>query len=481
MRGTTKSSLILAACAALTAGQVMGASGSWTGDGSDNDWGTSGNWSDGTIPGSTSGVSSDTANVGRVGNPAFVPSRTTINLEQDWYIGSIDVWTSADITISSTGGHTLHWDGNGNYVRQSHTLTIDVPVVSTSVIRASPEQAGSQYIFNNTVTFAASANPETASLQFLAGVGDVIFNAPITGPAHLYFNGGTGRVILNATNNFTGQSQQGAALFNATNQTLVLNAPGAWTAGEALDVWRGGNLEITAANAVTGTSSIKLGTLPGFTQLMTVTASNDYSGGTNVGTATGTLLANNPNDGGSATGSGNVSIHGTLGGNGYIINSGDNGVRINAGGMLAPGASDGVAGTLTITTGSAGLDISRAVGATNSASLLFDLGSPDNSDQVVLAGTTQLKIGSGNLEWDDFVFNPLAGFSAGTYTLVSSAATISGSLGSNLTGTIGGLDATLAFANNNQDLVLTVVPEPGTFGVLAIGAMGLLARRRRKV
>jgi hypothetical protein len=82
------------------------------------------------------------------------------------------------------------------------------------------------------------------------------------------------------------------------------------------------------------------------------------------------------------------------------------------------------------------------------------------------------------LDFFDFTFTALIGFDNGTYTLIE-AGTISGNLGSNLTGNIGDYPATLSISGN--DLILTVaVPEPGIWILLATACLALLTYKRTR-
>ena len=136
-----------------------------------------------------------------------------------------------------------------------------------------------------------------------------------------------------------------------------------------------------------------------------------------------------------------------MGGTGYLGS-----VTVNAGGHLAPGNAPGV------------LHLSGNLVLASSASLDYELDTPARSDMLSML--------SGNLtfngqQFSDFNFTWSANFAPGSYTLIG-AGSISG-LGSNLSGTIDGLPASLSLQGNDL-LVLNVVPEPSTLA---------LPRRRR--
>jgi fibronectin-binding autotransporter adhesin len=183
-----------------------------------------------------------------------------------------------------------------------------------------------------------------------------------------------------------------------------------------------------------------------------LTGSNTFSGTTTINQ--GELEVN-----GSLASAVTVNNGGALGGTGSLSS-----VLVNAGGHIAPGNSPG---TLTL---------SDSLSLASGAVMDYELATPLTSDEVYMP-TSLLSLNG--QQFADFNFTPLGGFGDGTYTLID-AGSISGSLGDNVSGAINGHTATLSIEGN--DLVLTVVPEPGTFGLLVGLGVGLVsfARLRRK-
>lgn len=371
------------------------------------------------------------------------------------------------------------------------TITFNAPVQILGDANLSPATG-------QTFDFKGGYTAQAGQRVFFSTGGTVNINGPmasssLTGAMYFTLLGGSPTLNLN----YEGTAGGGTFVQLTTNNATVnVTAEHALIgAGGINNVFSGGKVYVTAKNGISGTAQVNVGTQYGAGQyaLVEVTKGQDYSSDTKVGnTAVGMtapqalLLANN--DSGSATGSSEVIVNiGTLGGDGAIDNStntkaGGAGVTLNAGANLSPGAAAGAVGTLTLTTGAKGVDITGAVAGTGTGALIFDLGSflSGSSDQVVLGEGTLLKFGADTLEFDDFVFNPLAGFGVGEYTLfLGGAGAIAGGLGGNVSGLIGDFTGTLSIDDNHQAILLTVVPEPASLSVLALGAMGLLARRRK--
>ncbi len=384
--------------------------------------------------------------------------------------------------------------------------------------------------FNGGFSSSSTSGVDRRANVTLGGTAIINFNAPSPAAQRVGISiSGTGTANLNAEHVIFGESANGGP----GNRIFSLQTGGS------------GKLNVNEADAIYGTAGLMAGNATsGTTSVVTINDDQAYTGrlssgvsaGQSVGTLLGnvvfsanvnqpitsvqvpdiaanghttattatahaTLLVNNgPSSTGSATGNSDVNIvTGTLGGHGRIANTdvmiGANtyqqGVTLHKRtnttnstvtyGKLSPGASAGAIGTLAFDLGSKGLNIAAPVSDGNSQVLLFDLNTVSNSDKVVLGGSTALHIGTGGLELDDFAFTLTENFGDGIYTLFDTNALIDGTLGSNITGTLGDFDVKLSFANDNQDVVLlvgTAIPEPSTLAVLGLAAMGLGRRRR---
>ncbi|NDC74551.1 hypothetical protein EBZ70_04500 [bacterium] len=199
--------------------------------------------------------------------------------------------------------------------------------------------------------------------------------------------------------------------------------------------------------------------------------SNAYTGPTTI--SAGKLLINGTHTVGSGvTGAYNVT-GGILGGTGTVDLSASNlGVTVANGAQLEANSADG----LSFILGSGTLNLSAAL-ASATPSMLFTLGAPGGS--VITASSAS--IGSGALNFDDFSFTKGEGFGPGAYVLFN-LTSISGTLGSSLTGTVDGLNSTIGLSDNN--IILTVasaIPEPSAYSaVLGLGGIALAATRRRR-
>jgi len=219
---------------------------------------------------------------------------------------------------------------------------------------------------------------------------------------------------------------------------------GTLNTASAISVVSGATFSVNHSDTMTQGSQFSVAAISGpggFSQLGSGTtilnATNSYTGPTTV--SAGSLLMNAP---GSLAAGSAVSVNGgTLGGDGTINGA----VTLGASGVIAPGTSAGTAGTLWI---GGNLDVS-ALGKLN-----YDLDTPGTSDVIAVTGT--LNIGSGVFGRSQFNFNLLGGYAAGTYTLVTTAGGIVGSLNTgDVSGTLGGKLYSLQINGNNLELAIS--------------------------
>lgn len=292
--------------------------------------------------------------------------------------------------------------------------------------------------FANVVTLSAATSAVTfgGAQNDITGLGDLTFTSTTSSTV----GGARTWAVNNSTtvafaNNWSGNA--GTNVTKAGTGTLVFN----------------GNLNNGASNVVVTAGTFILNGVNAYTGTTTINA--------------GTLLVN-----GSLSASSTVTVNaGTFGGSGTASGA----ATAASGSFLSAGASSGTVGTLTF--GST-LDISGLAGGTGG--LLFDLAGTGASDKITLTSGA-LSIGSGVLNLDDFSFTTLGGYGVGTYTLLSTSTSIVGTLGSNLTGTVGGLNGELSISGNDLVLTVSAIPEPATYAALAgLGVLGLAVLRRRR-
>lgn len=377
---------------------------------------------------------------------------------------------------------TLRFDRTGtllvpNAISGSGGITIDCPINAGTVVLS----GGNSFTGNVTVNSGALRITNSSALGTTFYTKDIILTNGSAGNPQLLLDGSGGPIDLPATINFRTSVPNGAIFNEAGNNILRGSITLLAGGGDSRVVVSAGSLRLTGpitngttsqrafvlAGAGTGQVEgvISDGTQAGSVTVVrkieagtwTLTGANAYTGTTTLNA--GTLRVNAP---GSIHASSAITVNSaTLGGDGIVGGS----VTVASGGKIAPGFSDGTAGTLAI---GGGLNVSAM--ATGTGKLVFDLRTPTTSDQLTVSGT--LTIGSDALGFDDFIFTGLSGLTAGTFKLIT-AGGISGTLDpAKLTGTVGSFNATLAINGNDLELTLT---SPFTTWQSINGASGNLA------
>ena len=306
---------------------------------------------------------------------------------------------------------------------------------------------------------------------------------------------GNGTMVLIGTNSFQGGLEITSGVVSTSSN---LNLSGGASPNPAAVIINGGTLRYTNSSVIsnlvnrgfqvgenTGTIELTNGNLRMQSSIGDVPSQAGILRLT--GSAILSIEAGTTHTGGTLLQGGQISLAngGTLGGAGGAGLSASTGTVFRGSGTVHGDSSFAAGSTLRVD------EMSSTTGVTNpvatlsfadnltigDASLVFDLLQPGDSDLITVGGT--LDIGTGTLDFDSFAFTALSGFGAGTYTLFTSTEPIVGSLGSNLSGLVDGLDATLSFGTGGTSLVLDVIPEPRAALLGAFGLILLLGGRRR--
>jgi|GEM_PF-4196098 len=399
-----------------------------------------------------------------------------INFNSNTAVGTavITVASTADEFVSTAAGVVLPNDvilSSGAapkiYSTTGNALTLNGVISGAGGLLRDDTGAGA-LTFNGANTynggFKISSRGVSIGNKAGFGVGQLTIGDAVTAPAN--------PISISATTNLTGANAVANAVtlnqsftVGATSEAVEFSGTIAIAAGTPA-------VTVSSANPVTfsGGTAGSGGLSKAGTGTLILTGSATHFGATSVDA--GTLLVN-----GTLSGTSGVTVAGTLGGTGTVFPSGTGGVSLSAGGKLAPGSTG--AGNLNVTLTGGTVALSGGVTATGSAALVFELDTPAASDKVTVTGGP-VDIGIAVLEFDDFNFTALGGFGQGTYTLFAGDTAITGTLGAVIDGTVGGLPAQIQLADSNTDLVLSVVPEPGSAALLMGGLAFLTAHRRKR-
>ncbi len=342
---------------------------------------------------------------------------------------------------STTGigaGQTVTVNGSSNSV-------VGVPG-STVVTFTNDVESGSLAQVN-----ATSFSSYTGTLGSTSGV------LTVNSGGTLDFNGtsqevgtfsGTGGAIIN--------DGTGVSIFTVGNGTASAGANGTFA----------GTISDHDGSGTTGTVALtKIGSN---TQILS--GANTYSGGTTV--TSGELLVENASGSGIGTGNATVASGAILGGTGTIALASGNSITVQSGGILLAG--DGVSTTAVLTIGGSGNTMALNVSA--GGILEFVLGTGNQSSSLAFAsGATESFNAATILQLEN-----VSSAGIGTYVLMTG---LTSDPGNESQWTVDGLSGyTDSFIYNSGVLSIDIaaVPEPGTWCLLLLGALGIWKAQRKR-
>jgi len=363
--------------------------------------------------------------------------------------GQVGTWEDAQasgngsstlgVTLATGGGGGMQVDNAGTTVTLSGTISGSGSFAksgpgSLTLSGATNTFSGGFTISNGTV-LDGNANSNTL------GSGNLTFGASNTPTLNLDGNSPTiGLLAGTSTNGVITNTVAGTS-------TLTLNGVGS----------------ASFAGSITGTGT-KITALALSAGTQTLSGSSNYSGGTTVGG--GTLIVT-----GSLTGSGAVNVTaGTLGGSGLIAAA----TTIGSGAFMNPGVGLTTGTTLSINntvTFSAGSAFQVNIDAVNNGVDKLNIGGAGHNLTINGSDTLTFLLVNGS---------SLDNLAVGTYVIANVASgTING------TGAFApdsSVQSNWSVVDTGTQLELVVVPEPGTWAMICVGA-GLLAvwqRRQRR-
>jgi autotransporter-associated beta strand protein len=390
--------------------------------------------------------------------------------------------TSSGPNSSTIGNSSEAWNGNFNLAGTAAmtldgaiTLAKNITINDTNTTTGSPitftgnigdgskgfgiTKAGAGYLYlsgsANTFTGPIAVNAGTLQMNSANG-------STVTVSSAGTFGVGGANVSVGGINDGTGG---GGTVTDPTTSTYTLTLNGSGT--------------YSFSGGVTSTATSGLRILKTGTGVQTFSGSWSDPGYVNIDG--GTLYVNNAS--GSGLGSGAVtvgnSIGGTLGGTGSFSGA----LSVGALGTVAPGPGSGVVGTLTATSSTtANLSHGNLTIVLNDGSDTASLLSLPNSSATLTSCTLSLlDAGTSNgVKNQTFAILFTGSATSTTFSGLGSGATITDPNGNTYTiaydvAATGGDDVTLT-----ESSVAAPAPEPASVSLLAVGAFGLLGRRRRR-